>query len=100
MGTAKLAEDYVFLTESHDHVSGKAIWLVKKYDPAFWYIQFYRIEPQDKVGIVTANGRKSCDALNMLSGVLPKRQLPNSFLSLSTNCFGYSFECNRDSRNE
>ena len=53
MGTAELAEDYVFLTESHDHVSGKAIWLVKRYDPAAWFIQLYRIEPEDKVGIVT-----------------------------------------------
>ena len=53
MGTAELAEDYVFLTESHDHVSGKAIWLVKKYELDSWLIQFYRIEPEDKVGIVT-----------------------------------------------
>lgn len=47
MGTAELAEDFVFLTESHDHVSGKAIWLVKKYEPDSWLIQFYRIEPED-----------------------------------------------------
>lgn len=53
MGTADLAEDYVFLTEGHDHVSGKAIWLVKKFDPDSWLVQFYRIEPEDKVGIVT-----------------------------------------------
>ena len=53
MGTADLAEDYVFLTESHDHVSGKAIWLVKKYEPEAWLVQFYRIEPEDKVGVVT-----------------------------------------------
>ena len=53
MGTAELFEDYVFLTESHDHVSGKAIWLVKKYEPASWLIQFYRVEPEDKVGVVT-----------------------------------------------
>jgi hypothetical protein len=53
MGTADLAEDYVFLTGSHDHLSGQAIWLVKKYDPASWFIQFYRIEPEDKVGVVT-----------------------------------------------
>lgn len=53
MGTADLSEDYVFLTESHDHETGKAIWLVKKYDPASWMVQFYRIEPEDKVGVVT-----------------------------------------------
>ena len=53
MGTADLAEDYAFLTKSHDHLSAKAIWLVKRYDPASWFIQFYRIEPEDKVGVVT-----------------------------------------------
>ncbi len=53
MGTAELAEDYVFLTEGHDHVAGKAIWLVKRYELASWMIQFYRIEPEDKVGVVT-----------------------------------------------
>ena len=53
MGTADLAEDYIFLTRRHDHLSGKAIWLVKKYDPASYLIEYYRVEPEDKVGVVT-----------------------------------------------
>ena len=33
MGTTELTEDYVFLTELHDHSSTKAIWIVKRYEP-------------------------------------------------------------------
>lgn len=52
MGTPDLAEDYVFLTESHDHGTAEAIWVVKKYDPTNWRVEFYKIEPGDKVGVV------------------------------------------------
>ena len=53
MGTTELGEDYVFLTKAHDHGTTEAIWIVKKYDPKFHYVQFYKIEPEDKLGIVT-----------------------------------------------
>jgi hypothetical protein len=53
MGTTELSEDYIFLTKSHDHAATDAIWLVKRYDPARWLVQYYRVEPGDKVGIVT-----------------------------------------------
>jgi len=53
MGTTELSEDYVFLTKSHDHGTTDAIWIVKKYDPKSHFVQFYRIEPQDKIGVVT-----------------------------------------------
>jgi hypothetical protein len=53
MGTADLFEDYVFLTKSHDHGTTEAIWLTKRYDPESYLVQFYKIEPGDKVGIVT-----------------------------------------------
>lgn len=53
MGNTELSEDYVFLTRSHDHASADAIWLVKRYVPEAWLIQFYRVEPEDKVGVVT-----------------------------------------------
>jgi len=53
MGTTELAEDYVFLTKAHDHGTTEAIWIVKKYDPKSHYVQFYKIEPEDKLGIVT-----------------------------------------------
>lgn len=53
MGAASLSEDYVFITDKHDHASGRAIWLVKKYDPETYLIEFYKVEPDEKVGIVT-----------------------------------------------
>jgi hypothetical protein len=53
MGTTALHEDYVFLTESHDHAAGEAVWIVKDYDPEAYRVQYYKIEPKEKVGIVT-----------------------------------------------
>jgi hypothetical protein len=53
MGTTELSEDYVFLTKTHDHGTANAIWIVKKYDPKSHFVQFYKIEPEDKIGVVT-----------------------------------------------
>ena len=58
MDSTGLHEDYVFLTAAHHHAHGdkaadKTIWLVKRFQPADFYVQFYRVEPGDKVGIVT-----------------------------------------------
>jgi len=53
MGTTELSEDYLFLTRSHDHATAEAIWIVKAYDPAAYRVQFYKVEPGDKVGVVT-----------------------------------------------
>lgn len=53
MGTTELSEDYVFLTKTHDHRTTDAIWIVKKYDPKSHFVQFYKIEPEDKIGVVT-----------------------------------------------
>jgi hypothetical protein len=55
MGTTELSEDYVFLTKSHDHGSKDAIWLVKRYDPDAHMVEFYRVEPGEKVGVVKVN---------------------------------------------
>lgn len=52
MGTMELAEDYVFLTKTHDHRTKDAIWIVKDYDPRSHFVQYYKIEPEDKVGVV------------------------------------------------
>ncbi len=60
MGTTELSEDYVFLTATHDHASTDAIWLVKRYEPKAWFVQFYRVEPEDKTGIVTVQ----CSRIN------------------------------------
>jgi hypothetical protein len=53
MGTTELSEDYVFLTKTHDHGTTDAIWIIKKYDPGSYFVQFYKIEPVDKIGVVT-----------------------------------------------
>lgn len=53
MGSNELHEDYIFLTQTHDHASTKAIWLVKQYKPESYLVQFYKVEPEDKVGIIT-----------------------------------------------
>jgi hypothetical protein len=53
MGKTELSEDYVFLTKTHDHIATDAIWIVKAYDPASYFVQFFKIEPEYKVGVVT-----------------------------------------------
>lgn len=53
MGSASLSEDYVFITRTHDHASGRAVWLVKRYDPESYLVELYKVEPDEKVGIVT-----------------------------------------------
>ena len=58
MGTTSLHEDYVFLTKNHDHAASDAIWLVKKYEPDIYRVQYYKIEPEEKVGVVTVTCEK------------------------------------------
>jgi len=53
MGTTELSEDYVFLTRKHDHGTTGAIWIVKTYDPKSHLVQYYKIEPDEKIGVVT-----------------------------------------------
>jgi len=35
------------------HATPKTIWLVKRHEPSNYFVQFYRVEPEDKVGIIT-----------------------------------------------
>ena len=58
MASGDLHEDYIFLTKNHDHASTDAIWLVKRYEPETYLVQFYKVEPEDKVGIVTVQCEK------------------------------------------
>lgn len=60
MNSTELCEDYIFITENHDHAASSAIWLVKRYDPGSHFVQFYKVEPEDKVGIITVK----CDAIS------------------------------------
>ena len=63
LGTTDLSEDYVFLTKTHDHGSTDAIWLTKRYEPETYFVQFYKVEPGDKVGIVTVQCFEEVEAL-------------------------------------
>ena len=78
MATPDLAEDYVFLTESHDHRTTKAIWVVKRYHPANWQVEFYKIEPGDKLGVV----KVSCKPL---AARLTEVQVGYKYIALSLN---------------
>jgi hypothetical protein len=60
MGTTRLHEDDVFLTRSHDHAAAEAVWIVKKYDPETRRVQFYKVEPNEKVGTISVR----CDPLD------------------------------------
>jgi len=49
MGTTELHEDYIFLTKNHDHAAADAIWLVKRYEPDNYLVEFYKVEPEEKL---------------------------------------------------
>ena len=53
MGKTDLHEGYVVLTKSHDHAASKAIWIVSKYLPEEYTVEYYKIEPGEKIGAVT-----------------------------------------------
>ena len=59
MGTNDLHEDYIFLTRNHDHTASDAIWLVKRHQPDEYLVEFYKVEPGEKLGIITVK----CSAL-------------------------------------
>lgn len=63
MGSTDLCENYIFLTGGHDHAASDAIWLVKKHQPSDYFVEFYKVEPKDKVGIITVQ----CSALSETS---------------------------------
>lgn len=44
MGGADLHEDYVFVTRNHDHAASDAIWMVNRYEPEHYLVQFYKID--------------------------------------------------------
>lgn len=58
-GSPDLHEDYVFLTRDHDHASSEALWIVKRYEPGNHHVQFYKVEPGDKVGVVSVTCKSS-----------------------------------------
>jgi len=50
LGSKDFQPDYVFLTDSHDHRSTTAIWIVADCDPLKHSISYYKVEPGEKVG--------------------------------------------------
>ncbi len=52
MGSTELHEDYVFVTKSHDHAAADAVWVVKRYEPEQYLVQFYKVEPGEKLGVI------------------------------------------------
>jgi hypothetical protein len=52
LGANTLSEDDLFLTRSHDHAAKDAIWIVKKYEPQAFRVQYYKVEPDEKVGLI------------------------------------------------
>ena len=55
MGYTDLHEDYIFKTKTHSHAAADAVWIVKSFNPDNYLVQFYKIEPEEKIGIVTVN---------------------------------------------
>lgn len=53
IGSAELKPDDVFLTDTHDHKSTQAIWIVSDYDANQHYVSYYKIEPEQKIGKIT-----------------------------------------------
>lgn len=62
MGSTDLHEDYVFVTKNHDHASTEAIWLVKRYEPENYIIQFYKVEPGEKIGVIEIKCLRQADS--------------------------------------
>lgn len=52
MGGTDLHEDYVFITRRNDHVASDAIWVIKKYEPENYLVQYYKVEPGEKIGVI------------------------------------------------
>lgn len=59
MGSTEMHEDYIFLT-SHQP---QDIWLVKRYEPSSYLIQFYMVEPYDLVAIITVQCKPNTAAI-------------------------------------
>ncbi len=53
MGSNDFYEDYIFLTKNQEHGSPDAVWLVKRYEPENYHLELYKVEPDDKVSVMT-----------------------------------------------
>lgn len=60
-GDTNVNEDDVFLTQTHDHAAADAIWIVKKYDSQNHFVQYYKVEPGEKIGLISVTCEKIDD---------------------------------------
>jgi hypothetical protein len=75
LGHTNLHEDYVFLSKNSDSTKD-VIWLVKRYIPVTHLIQFYKVEPEDKIGIITVQ-------CNKIEANLTQVEISYEYISLS-----------------
>lgn len=61
-GDTNVNEDDVFLTQTHDHAAADAIWIVKKYDSQNHFVQYYKVEPGEKIGLISVTCENIDDA--------------------------------------
>lgn len=76
MGNTALSEDYIFITTSHDHAQADAIWIVSDYQPEKYFIKFYKIEPENKIGTITI-------ACFEVDSVITKTQVSYKYMAIS-----------------
>ena len=67
MNSTELSEDYVFVTKTHDHGTTDAVWIVKRYEPSRHEVEFYKVEPDDKVGTVNVKCAEEGDGATRVS---------------------------------
>ncbi|GAB4579404.1 MAG: hypothetical protein Fur0022_21420 [Anaerolineales bacterium] len=46
----EIEENMIFTTAAHDHGQMDAIWIVSRYEPANYFVEYQRVEPGVKVG--------------------------------------------------
>jgi hypothetical protein len=66
LGTNELRRDDVFLTDTHDHKSTQAIWIVADYDPVKHCVSYYKVEPGEKVGKVMVECSRQTDTSTLV----------------------------------
>lgn len=47
---SEVEENLIFTTAAHDHGQSKAIWIISRYEPADYFIEYQRLEPELKAG--------------------------------------------------
>jgi hypothetical protein len=58
----KPQKNFIFTTSTHDHKQSEAIWIISKYCPEQYQIEYYRIEPEVKIGFIEIRCSESSDS--------------------------------------